>query len=70
MAPLFYEALGVMSGGKVVPVPGGVLIRNRKGEILGSVGISGDHPENDETCAVFGIEAAGFVADAGGQDNP
>jgi uncharacterized protein GlcG (DUF336 family) len=42
-----------------------VLIRSDSGEILGSVGISGDASENDETCAVHGITAAGLVPDTG-----
>jgi uncharacterized protein GlcG (DUF336 family) len=46
-----------------VPVPGGVLVR-RNGEIIGAVGISGDTSDNDEICAVAGIEAAGLTAEA------
>jgi uncharacterized protein GlcG (DUF336 family) len=63
--PVFIQALSVASGGRVVPVPGGVLIRDAAGEILGAVGISGDTSENDETCAVYGIGVAGLVADTG-----
>jgi len=63
--PAFFNALSDMSGGRMVPVPGGVLIRSAAGEVLGSVGISGDTSENDEICAVSGIEAAGFKADPG-----
>jgi len=63
--PAFFNALSDMSGGRMVPVPGGVLIRSAAGEVLGSVGISGDTSENDEICAVYGIEAAGFKADTG-----
>jgi uncharacterized protein GlcG (DUF336 family) len=63
--PVFIQALSVASGGRVVPVPGGVLIRDAAGEILGAVGISGDTSENDETCAVRGIGSAGLVADTG-----
>jgi len=63
--PAFFNAVSDLSGGKMVPVPGGVLIRSASGEILGSVGISGDTSENDEICAVYGIEAAGFKADTG-----
>jgi len=37
--------------GAVIPVPGGVLIKNATDEIIGAVGISGDHPENDEAMA-------------------
>ncbi len=63
--PLFINSLQAMSGGKVVPVRGGVLIRNKSGQIIGSVGISGDTSPNDELCAIHGIETAGLVADHG-----
>ncbi len=65
IAPHFIQALTVLSQGRVVPVPGGVLIRDGAGEILGAVGISGDTSENDEACAVAGIKAAGLAADTG-----
>jgi uncharacterized protein GlcG (DUF336 family) len=64
-APHFIQALTAASGGRVVPVPGGVLIRDADGKIIGSVGISGDISENDEACAVSGIKAAGLVFDTG-----
>ena len=35
------------------------------GEIIGAVGISGDTSDNDEICALAGIEAAGFDSDTG-----
>jgi uncharacterized protein GlcG (DUF336 family) len=66
--PIFFGALSDMSGGRVVPVPGGVLIRSAAGEILGSVGVSGDHAENDELCAVYGITAAGLKPDTGDKE--
>jgi uncharacterized protein GlcG (DUF336 family) len=62
---MFFGALSDLAAGKMVPVPGGVLIRSASGEILGSVGISGDASENDEICAVHGIRAAGLVPDTG-----
>ena len=49
----------------MIPAAGGVLVRSAGGEILGAVGISGDNSENDEICAVYGIESAGLVADPG-----
>ena len=49
----------------MIPVPGGVLIRSHSGEIAGAVGISGDTSDNDETCAVWGIKAAGLTPDTG-----
>ncbi len=61
----FFGALSDLSGGRMVPVPGGVLIRSESGEVLGSVGISGDASEKDEMCAVHGIKAAGLKPDTG-----
>ena len=63
--PAFFSALAAISDGRVASSRGGVLIRDKDGEVLGSVGVSGDRPENDETCAVFGVESIGLVADAG-----
>ena len=64
-APIFYNMLSELADGRMVPVPGGVLIRNAGGEIIGSVGISGDASGNDELCAIAGIKAAGLVPDTG-----
>ena len=61
--PHFFTGLSAVSGGRIVPVAGGVLVR-RDGEIIGAVGISGDTSDNDELCAVAGIEAAGLTAEA------
>ena len=66
--PAFFTALNAMSAGRMVALPGGVLIRNREGRVIGSVGISGDTSDNDEICAVCGVEAAGLVADTGRKD--
>lgn len=63
--PHFIAALTPIAGGRLVPVPGGVLIRNAGGEVVGAVGISGDTSDNDEICAVAGIEAAGLRAATG-----
>jgi uncharacterized protein GlcG (DUF336 family) len=63
--PAFFGALSDMSGGRMVPVPGGVLIRSESGEILGAAGVTGDTAENDETCAVYGIRSAGLTPDTG-----
>lgn len=64
-SPAFFTALASVAEGQIVPVPGGVLIRDQAGRVLGAVGISGDTSDMDEECAVAGIEAAGLVADAG-----
>jgi len=63
--PAFFSVLAELSGGRMVPVPGGVLIRDASGAIMGAVGISGDSSGNDELCAVAGIKAAGLAPDTG-----
>jgi uncharacterized protein GlcG (DUF336 family) len=61
--PSFQSALAAVSGGKFVPVPGGVLIRDDDGTVLGAVGVSGDTSDKDEVCAIAGIKAAGLRPD-------
>jgi uncharacterized protein GlcG (DUF336 family) len=61
-APAFFVALASASGGRVIPVAGGVLVKNGGDEIVGAVGISGDHPDNDEACAIYAIEQAELTA--------
>ena len=61
----FVSAVNTLAQGALVPVPGGVLIQDSSGTLLGAVGISGDTSDNDEICAVAGIEAAGLRANAG-----
>jgi len=51
--------------GDLIPVAGGVLIKDQAGKILGAVGVSGDISDNDEIAAVAGIKAAQLVADPG-----
>jgi uncharacterized protein GlcG (DUF336 family) len=64
--PPFLNAVAAASGGRMVPVPGGVLIRDGEGgAIIGAAGISGDTSDNDEIACIAGIEAAGFSADPG-----
>ena len=62
--PYFIQSMNALAGGKLVPVPGGVLIR-QDGAIVGAVGITGDTSDNDEIAAKAGIEAAGLTPDAG-----
>jgi uncharacterized protein GlcG (DUF336 family) len=64
VAPAFVAAVNALAGGRLIPVPGGVLIRSDKG-IIGAVGITGATSDQDEACAVAGIEAVGFTADTG-----
>ncbi|MEI8146615.1 MAG: heme-binding protein [Alphaproteobacteria bacterium] len=63
--PHFVSAAGGLTRDRMVPVPGGVLIKDPAGVILGAVGVSGDTSDNDEAAAIAGIEAAGLAADPG-----
>lgn len=45
------------SNGGLITFPGGVLIKNVAGEIIGAVGVSGDSVENDHTVAQAGADA-------------
>jgi uncharacterized protein GlcG (DUF336 family) len=55
-ASYFVGAVNALAQGRLVPVPGGVLIMDGT-TLLGAVGVSGDTSDNDETCAIAGIEA-------------
>jgi uncharacterized protein GlcG (DUF336 family) len=63
--PVFFGVLATVSQGRLIPVPGGVLIKDADGAVLGAVGISGDASDKDEACAIAGIEAAGLKAVVG-----
>jgi uncharacterized protein GlcG (DUF336 family) len=56
----FITALNAMSGGRVIPLPGGVLIRDPSGRVIGAVGVAGAASDDDEACARAGIEAIGL----------
>ena len=58
----FVQACNALAGGRLVPVAGGVLIKDAGGTTIGAVGITGDSSDNDEACAIAGIQAAGLVA--------
>jgi uncharacterized protein GlcG (DUF336 family) len=60
--PTFVAAISTATQGRMVPSPGGVLIRDSQNTIVGAVGISGDVGYHDEACAIVGIEAVGFSA--------
>ncbi len=61
-APVFFGALAAASSGRMIPVPGGVLVL-KDGQIVGAVGVSGDTSDNDEVCAVAAIAASGLEPD-------
>ena len=62
--PSLFVSLAAMSDGKVVPLAGGVIIR-QEGAIIGALGVSGDTSVVDEDAAVVAIEGAGLQADFG-----
>lgn len=64
--PNFFTAVSAASQGRVVPNPGGVLLRDATGRIVGAVGVSGDAPDVDEACAVAGIRRTALLPDTGG----
>jgi uncharacterized protein GlcG (DUF336 family) len=59
----FMNAMNGLYGGQLVPVPGGVLVRDKRGNIVGAVGVTGDTSDNDAKAATAGIEAANLVAE-------
>lgn len=61
--PYFIGAVNGLFGGQFVPVPGGVLMRDKKGEVIGAVGVTGDTSDNDAIAALAGIEAAGLIGE-------
>jgi uncharacterized protein GlcG (DUF336 family) len=62
--PTFWASLNSISAGRIAPVAGGVLIL-KEGKVVGSIGMSGDLPDNDEACCVAGAQSAGFETEVG-----
>lgn len=60
----FVNAMNGLFGGRFVPVPGGVLVRETGGAVIGAVGVTGDTSDNDAAAAEAGIAAAGYQAEA------
>jgi uncharacterized protein GlcG (DUF336 family) len=63
--PRFFAALAALSGGRVVPNPGGILLRDALGQLLGAVGVSGDTADRDEAYAIEATESVGLRPDPG-----
>lgn len=57
----FITAAAAAIGGKLVPVPGGVLVKDAAGSVVGCVGVSGDTSDNDELAAIAGITSVSLV---------
>jgi uncharacterized protein GlcG (DUF336 family) len=60
--PNFFSAVAALADGKILSSPGGVLLLDADGDVIGAVGASGDSGDNDEKCVLAGIEAAGLKA--------
>lgn len=61
--PMFMEYVIRASADRIFPEGGGMLIRDRDGELIGAVGVTGDTQERDEELAAYGIRTAGFKTD-------
>jgi uncharacterized protein GlcG (DUF336 family) len=59
--PYFITAAAAAIGGRLIPVPGGVLVKDEAGTVVGCVGVSGDTSDNDELAAISGIKSASFL---------
>jgi uncharacterized protein GlcG (DUF336 family) len=58
--PNFFDALAVASGGRLIPAPGGVLLRSAPEGIIGAVGVSGASSDVDEACAILAARSMGL----------
>lgn len=63
--PHFIAAYAVATAGRMMPAAGGVLVLDANGRTIGAVGVSGDTSDNDEVCALAGVEAAGLTGKMG-----
>ena len=59
----FMDAVNGVFGGNVIPVPGGVLVRDKKGGVIGAIGVTGDSSDNDLIAALAGIESVGLLGE-------
>lgn len=64
----FFTTLAGLTGGRMVSAPGGVLVHDEGGTLVGAVGVTGDASPNDEAAALAGIAAAGLVGRTGAED--
>jgi uncharacterized protein GlcG (DUF336 family) len=62
--PLFMQSIDNLADFPLFLEGGGQLIRDKAGEVVGAIGVTGDVNEMDDICAIAGIHAAGFCADA------
>lgn len=58
----FVQALNAMTAGRIVALPGGVLIRSAGGEVIGALGVAGAASDEDEACALAAIARVGLLS--------
>lgn len=68
--PAFMQSIDKLADYPLFLEGGGQLIRDRSGEVLGAVGVTGDANELDDLCAIAGIHAAKLHADSDFFDDP
>lgn len=59
----FIQSMNALCHGSLVPVPGGVLLKDSSGQVIGAVGVTGDTSDKDEALALEAIEAVGLIAE-------
>ena len=59
--PSSVAALTAATGGRFLPIGGGVLIHDSDGNLLGAAAVAGSAPENDEKFVIAGVQAAGLI---------
>jgi len=60
----FMAAVNGAYGGKTIPVPGGILVHDKRGNLIGAIGVTGDTSDNDVIAGLAGLEAAGLSGNA------
>ena len=60
----FMAAVNGAYGGKVIPVPGGILVKDDAGAVIGAVGVTGDTSDNDAEAGMAGLAAARLAGEA------
>ena len=67
--PLFMQSIENLADYPLFLEGGGQLIRDRDGEVIAAIGVTGDANEMDDICAITGIHAVGLFADSDFFDN-
>ena len=68
--PLFMQSIENLADYPLFLEGGGQLIRDKTGEVVAAIGVTGDANEMDDICAIAGIHAAGYRADSDFFDDP